>query len=92
MQKLFNKPPADMIDEVGILTTTLLENDRYYWSDGTHHHDRTHIALGNNVRRDIVVDGPKHMDGEVSKPTISIDGLVIMKDGIFQDKPRQFGE
>ena len=78
-------PPADAIDEVGILTTTLVENDRYYWSDGTHHHDRTHVALGNNVRRDVVVHGPKHMDGEINKPTVGIDGLVIMKDGIFQD-------
>ncbi len=79
-------PPADAIDEVGILTTTIKENDMYYWSDGTHQHDHAHIALGNNVRRDVVVHGPKHMDGEVCKPTISIDGLVIMKDGIFQDK------
>lgn len=79
-------PPADAIDEVGIVTTTLVENDMYYWSDGTHHHDRAHIALGNNVRRDVVVHGPKHMDGEVCKPTITIDGLVIMKNGIFQDE------
>ena len=78
-------PPADAVDEVGILTTTLKENDMYYWSDGTHHHDRVHIALGNNVRRDVVVHGLKHMDGEVCKPTISIDGLVIIKQGIFQD-------
>ncbi|MBN1292329.1 MAG: hypothetical protein JXB48_10865 [Candidatus Latescibacteria bacterium] len=78
-------PPADAIDEVGILTTSLVENDLYYWSDGTHHHDRTHVALGNNVRRDVVVHGPKHMDGEVNKPTIKIDDLLIMKDGVFQD-------
>ncbi|MFC1558721.1 hypothetical protein ACFL40_05140 [candidate division KSB1 bacterium] len=82
-------PPADAIDEVGILTTTLTENDKYYWSDGTHQHDHVHIALGNNVRRDVVVHGPKHMDGEVCKPTISIDGLVIMKNGIFQDSAMQ---
>ncbi len=82
-------PPADAIDEVGILTTTLKENDIYYWSDGTHHHDRAHIALGNNVRRDTVVHGPKHMDGEICKPTISIDGLIIVKNGIFQDSVMQ---
>ena len=79
-------PLAKAIDEVGILTTTFKENDLYYWSDGTHHHDRVHIALGNNVLRDTLVHGKKHMDCEVSKPTISIDGLIIVKDGIFQDK------
>ncbi|MDD2380614.1 MAG: twin-arginine translocation signal domain-containing protein [Mariniphaga sp.] len=78
-------PPANAIDEVGILTTKFKENDEYYWSDGTHHHDRAHIALGNNVLRDMLVHGPKHMDGEVSKPTIVIDGVVITKDGVFQD-------
>ena len=78
-------PPADAIDEVGILTTRFKENDLYYWSDGTHHHNRVHIALGNNVLRDTLVHGPKHMDCEVTDPTISIDGLVIVKDGIFLD-------
>jgi hypothetical protein len=78
-------PPADAIDEVGILTTKFTENDLYYWSDGTHHHNRVHIAFGNNVLRDTLVHGPKHMDCEVTDPTISIDGLVIVKDGIFQD-------
>ena len=79
-------PGADAIDEVGILTTSFIENDLYYWSDGTHHHDRVHIALGNNVRRDTLVHGPKHMDCEVIKPTISIDGVTIIENGIFQDK------
>ena len=79
-------PPADAIDEVGILTTNFVENDIYYWSDGTHHHDRVHVALGNNVRRDTVVHGPRHMDCEINKPTISIDGLVIVENGVFLDK------
>ncbi len=79
------EPPADAIDEVGIVTTTLGENHRYYWSDGTHRHDRVHIALGNNVRRDVLVHGPKHMDGEVDKPTIRIDGRLIVRDGIWID-------
>ena len=79
------EPPADAIDEVGIVTTTLGENHRYYWSDGTHLHDRVHIALGNNVRRDVLVHGPKHMDGEVDKPTIRIDGRLIVRDGIWID-------
>jgi hypothetical protein len=75
-------PPADAVDEVGILTTHFLENDLYYWSDGTHHHDRVHVALGNNVRRDVLVHGPRHMDLEISKPTIEIDGLTIVRDGL----------
>lgn len=78
-------PPADAIDEIGILTTALQENDIYYWSDGTHHHDRVHVALGNNIRRDQVVHGPRHMDLEISQPTISIDGLEIVRDGVFVD-------
>lgn len=78
-------PPANAIDEVGILTTSFKENDIYYWSDGTHHHDRVHIALGNNVLRDTLVHGPKHADFEVIEPSISVDGLVIVKDGIFRD-------
>lgn len=78
-------PAADAIDEVGIVTTTLEENHRYYWSDGTHRRDRVHIALGNNVRRDVLVHGPKHMDGEVDRPTIRIDGREIVRDGIWID-------
>jgi len=76
-------PPADAIDEVGILTTTLVENDRYYWSDGTHHHDRIHVALGNNTRRDAVVHGPQHADTEIDRPTVSIDGRVIIENGTW---------
>ena len=79
-------PPADAIDEVGILTTNFEDNDKYYWSDGTHHHDRVHVAFGNNVRRDTLVHGPRHMDCEMTKPTISIDGLVIVENGIFLDE------
>jgi len=77
--------PADVIDEVGILTTMIEANDLYYWPDGTHHHDCTHIALGNNAHRDTLVHGTRHMDGEVHLPTVSVDGLVVTKDGVFQD-------
>ncbi len=78
-------PPADAIDEVGIVTTHLKENNLYYWSDGTHRCDSVHVALGNNVRSDVVVHGKAHMDGEVSKPTITVDGRLIVKDGVFLD-------
>ncbi|MEW5719755.1 MAG: hypothetical protein AB1817_14075, partial [Chloroflexota bacterium] len=79
-------PPADSIDEVGILTTSFEENDQFDWPDGTHHHDCAHVALGNNERRDVVVHGPRHMDGEIRKPTISIDGRVITENGVFLDE------
>jgi hypothetical protein len=79
-------PAADAIDEVGILTTVFEDNDKYYWSDGTHHHDRVHVALGNNVRRDAVIHGPRHMDAEICRPTICIDGLAIVEDGVFLDQ------
>jgi len=78
-------PSADAIDEVGILTTTFKDNDDYYWSDGTHHHDRVHVALGNNVRRDTVIHGRRHMDAEICKPTIHIDGQLIAENGEFLD-------
>ena len=78
-------PPANSIDEVGILTTPFQENDWFDWPDGTHHHDCVHVALGNNTRRGEVVHGPRHMDGEIRKPTISIDGLVIIENGVFLD-------
>lgn len=74
-------PLAEVVDEVGIVTTHLVENDVHYWSDGTHHHDRVHIALGNNARRDAIVHGPKHMDCEVDRPTIWIDGEMLVRDG-----------
>lgn len=80
------KPPANAIDEVGILTTHLPENNRYYWSDGTHRYDCVHVALGNNVLRGAAVHGAVHMDGEVSSPTISIDGVTVVRDGVFQDR------
>jgi leucyl aminopeptidase (aminopeptidase T) len=78
-------PPADVIDEVGIVTTQLQENDDWFWTDGTHHHDCVHIALGNNERKDVLVHGPRHMDGEVQKPTIRVGDQVVVKEGVFQD-------
>jgi leucyl aminopeptidase (aminopeptidase T) len=80
------EPPADAVDEVGIVTTKLKENDIHYWSDGTHHHDCAHIALGNNLRRDTLVHGPRHMDGELRNPTIYVDGLLVVRDGAFCDE------
>jgi leucyl aminopeptidase (aminopeptidase T) len=79
-------PRADCIDEVGLTTTHVPENDVVGlggWADGTHNGHRIHIAIGNNVGRQAVVHGSRHMDGEVDRPTVTIDGRVTMQDGIF---------
>jgi leucyl aminopeptidase (aminopeptidase T) len=80
-----DEPPAVSIDEIGLLTTNIDDNDRYFWSDGTHHTKRLHIALGNNPSRDTLVHGPLHMDCEIIMPSVEIDGQVIMHDGIILD-------
>ncbi|HUT59647.1 MAG TPA: hypothetical protein VNA25_17510 [Phycisphaerae bacterium] len=76
-------PPADAIDEIGIPTTRIPENDKYWWSDGTHQCHTVHIALGNNLRRATHVHGPRHMDGEVINPTVEIDGTLVLKNAEF---------
>lgn len=40
-----------------------------------------HIAIGNNAHFGGKVDVPIHLDGIVSKPTVYIDGKVIIQDG-----------
>lgn len=40
-----------------------------------------HIALGNNVSMGGSVNVPIHLDGVVKKPTVWMDGKLIMKDG-----------
>ncbi len=40
-----------------------------------------HIALGNNVSMGGSVNVPIHLDGVVKKPTVWMDGKMIMKDG-----------
>jgi len=78
-------PRANHIDEVGILTTQIKANDECWWEDGTHHSDRVHVALGNNLARDGRVHGHAHMDGEIVRPTIRVDETVIVADGMFVD-------
>jgi hypothetical protein len=74
------EPAPYFIDEVGIPTSRVMDNDRYWWSDGTHHLQRVHIALGNNLRRESHVHGARHMDLEVNSPTITLDGTAILQD------------
>ncbi len=40
-----------------------------------------HIALGNNVSMGGSVNVPLHLDGVVKKPTVWMDGKLLMKDG-----------
>ena len=83
-------PRADRIDEVGLTTTHVPENDIVGmggWDDGTHNGHRIHIAIGNNVGREAVVHGSRHMDGEVDRPTVTIDCRPIMQNGVFVDVP-----
>jgi leucyl aminopeptidase (aminopeptidase T) len=40
-----------------------------------------HIALGNNVSMGGSVNVPIHLDGVVKKPTVYLDGKLLMKDG-----------
>jgi hypothetical protein len=76
------------IDELGIVTTSIPDNDAF-WLDmykcGTHKHNSIHIAPGNNVKRGEVVHGALHMDCDVRRPTVYLDDLVIMRDGLFID-------
>ncbi len=55
------------------VTGNTLEDEKVY---GT-----AHIALGNNTAYNGIIDVPIHMDGVFSKPTIEVDGEIIMKDG-----------
>ncbi|NWF88094.1 MAG: aminopeptidase [Ignavibacteriaceae bacterium] len=40
-----------------------------------------HIALGNNVSMGGSVNVPIHLDGVIKKPTVYLDGKILMKDG-----------
>ncbi len=42
-----------------------------------------HIALGNNVSMGGSVNVPIHLDGVVKKPTVYLDGKLLMKDGVL---------
>lgn len=42
-----------------------------------------HIALGNNVSMGGSVNVPIHLDGVVKKPTVWMDGKLLMKDGVL---------
>lgn len=82
-------PAGFGLDEVGLVTTDVADNDTYWtrgrFNNGTHSHDTIHIALGKNVSRKGVVHSNLHMDMDIRRPTVSLDGLVVIKDGKFVD-------
>jgi leucyl aminopeptidase (aminopeptidase T) len=82
-------PPGLGLDEVGLVTTSIPDNDAYWTSgrfdNGTHTHNTIHIALGKNFIREGVVHGRLHMDMDLYRPTVSLDGLVVIRDGVFVD-------
>ncbi|MDD5727601.1 MAG: aminopeptidase [Victivallales bacterium] len=83
-------PPADKIDEVGLVTATTPLNDYYQWrvwGDGTHHSKSVHVALGNNYEnRADLIHASSHADFDIYDPQIEIDGTVICHNGTFDDQ------
>ena len=80
-------PQANIADEVGLVTTTSVENDKYGWYlDGTHQTHTVHVALGNNTRRNEVIHAPEHVDFDMHNPVIELDGNIIYRDGVFNDE------
>jgi leucyl aminopeptidase (aminopeptidase T) len=91
LRKLVDRigPANVVVDEVGLVTTSIAANDAYWtcgrFTNGTHSHNTIHIALGSNVARDKIVHGRFHMDCDLRRPTVRLDGLVILRDGKFVD-------
>lgn len=78
-----SSPPETNIDEIAVVTTHLAESD-LHWGKG-HRHGTAHIALGNNQDRLRQIHGTLHIDGDMTLPTVEINGTIVMKNGIFQD-------
>lgn len=79
-------PAPDLCDEVGLVTCTSPENDRWGWqTDGTHQTKCVHVAIGNNRRRGEIIHSTEHVDFDVHDPTIAVDGVPVYQDGAFDD-------
>lgn len=82
-----SEPKSNIVDEIGIVTTTSKENDIYGWLvDGTHQTHCIHVALGNNNRRNECIHAPEHVDFDMHDPIIEVDGKIIYKNKIFNDE------
>lgn len=62
-------------NDAAMISGNVLEDEKVY---GT-----AHIALGNNRSYGGKVDVPLHLDGVFGRPTVVIDGKVVIKDGVF---------
>ena len=80
-----NAPRPDQVEEVGLVTTQVKENDAW-WRDRAHDHDCAHIALGNNYGKKDGIHCKCHMDMQMFRPTIWLDGIMVEKDGVFCDE------
>jgi leucyl aminopeptidase (aminopeptidase T) len=77
-------PAARTVAELGVgtndramVTGMVLEDEKVA---GT-----VHIALGNNVGMGGAVDVPIHLDGVLRRPTLTLDGELVVKDGRLLD-------
>ena len=61
-------------NDKAIITGKILEDEKVL---GT-----VHVALGNNVGFGGKISVPIHLDGILMKPTLEVDGKIIIKDGI----------
>jgi leucyl aminopeptidase (aminopeptidase T) len=75
-------PSSRNIAELGVgtnkaakLGTGILETEKVY---GT-----VHLALGSNITIGGEVDVPYHQDGVILKPTLELDGKIILEEGQF---------
>ncbi len=75
--------PARNIAELGVgtndravITGKVLEDEKVL---GT-----VHIAIGNNVSFGGTVDVPSHLDGIILKPTLVVDGVAVIEDGVLR--------
>ena len=79
-------PKPDICDEVGLVTTTSIENDMYGWRvDGSHQTHCIHVALGNNRRRGEIIHSDEHVDFDIHEPTLTVDGITVYENGVFND-------
>lgn len=80
-------PRPDLCDEVGLVTSTCVENNQYGWRVcNSHQIHCIHVAIGNNRRRNEIIHSTEHVDFDVHNPVIEVDGTVIYKDGFFNDE------
>ena len=79
-------PKPDICDEVGLVTTTSIENDMYGWRvDGSHQTHCIHVALGNNRRRGEIIHSDEHVDFDIHEPILTVDGITVYENGVFND-------